>query len=213
MRKFSKAALSILGALILMAVQSGCGQSTAKEPKGARLASGPLVQGGTTGGNPALTTFGIAPYSGPAGRDLGIRSLSFCVTRARFVPDSGNVQTVELRDLGEIPIVAGGTPLKSIQLPEGKYRIVILDLEDECGKMKSVQLVNPFGTFRTSDDIQLVFTGNYLVREGGGELWLDLGVVLDLLLDVRSGDALDDAMETVEGRLDSGTSRRNSGGG
>ncbi len=210
MKGLGKLGLSLLGALALVSLQSGCGQTTTRGLKGADLSKGGLVQGGTSGGNPAHTTnLGFSPYGlrGNGNALLGIKSLTICVDSATFIPESGNAQVVELEDLGQIQVLSTGTPLKSIEIPEGRYRSVILELDDECGKMQSVQLVNALGTFRTDEEIELVFSGNIVLRREGQELWLDLTTVVLELLNVGSSDQLDDAMRAVEGRLEQGTRR------
>lgn len=172
--------------------------------------------GGTTTGN-GLVDIRVGPYNELTllGRLLPsafatVSSVTFCFKRVRFKLKDANTSDPENDSdnqdfsVGAITVSPGGTTLGSITLPEGTYRRVEFDLENNCGSGTSVQLSNsnPGGPFSTNSRVTIKFEGTFVVDQASESLQLGIQAMINALDTVTaSGNQVKNQLESVSGTL------------
>ena len=136
-----------------------------------------------------------------------VSSLKFCFKRLRFKQNLEDTvdPTVEDNidlDLGQVTISDSGTLLGQVEVPEGEYKRVEFDLEEDCDDTvkNSLDLINDSGTHSSTDRITIKFEGTFIVD---GEETLELGVqnIMSAANAYDGTGSLKDALEAVSGNL------------
>ena len=139
-----------------------------------------------------------------------VSEMRVCFKRLRFkkdIPqDQQESELVEDNidiDLGEVILDSSGGSLANIIVPADRYIRIEVDLERDCdGTTKnSVNLVNDFGTYTSTDRITIKFEGEFVVDEQES-FTLNIQNILDAAnnYDMSSG-SLKEALEGASGSI------------
>ena len=98
--------------------------------------------------------------------------------------------------IGEVSLTSGGTELGTVSVPEGVYRRLEFDLEDDCGTDYALKVSNRNGDFTTSDRITIKFEGQFIAEDSAQQLNL---AVEDIIGALTNYDGTDDLKDIAEG--------------
>lgn len=126
-------------------------------------------------------------------------SIEFCFKRLRFKPDSSTSGSNYDLTIGKVSINPSGTNLFTISVPEGTYRRIEFDLENNCDGSGAPSVSFDNGAPRsTTDTMTIKFEGTYVV-DADGTLNLDIDPLIDNM-DLVANDAdIKLAMESATG--------------
>ena len=153
--------------------------------------------------NPTATPVGLnfAPYNASASAKITTKSVSnltICIRYIRFrgVTDD---ETVEV-PFGELAVNPAGTPIADIDVPNGSYTSIEIELKKEyCASELSVVVTNDNGTFSTDEDVKMSFDGGILIENDEIELDLFIQTIVSALQSVSSGEQIRDSVQSVTG--------------
>lgn len=159
---------------------------------------------GTSTGNP-LVEVRINAYD-PAAKvtskisTQSLSSLKMCFKRLRFKMDSSSSEedNVDL-NLGEVTMDPNGTLITAITVPEGEYKRVEFDLDDNCSSGHAIQVTNNNGTFSTTDHTTIRFDGNFTASESSTQLELNMQAIVSALNTVTSNSQVRSKAESAAG--------------
>lgn len=134
-----------------------------------------------------------------------VSDLRFCFKRLRFkradedtLDELGSEDNVDF-EIGEFIIDENGTLLGDVEIPTGDYKRIEFDLEDNCGSGNSVELMNDYGSFTSSDRITVKFKGNFTASQANESVSLGVQSILEAMNDFNGSTSLKDALEAASG--------------
>jgi hypothetical protein len=161
---------------------------------------------GTSTGNPAVSmrfesydasSAKVSAMSGP------ISNVKLCFKRLRLKTESSDTSTdsnIDF-DLGEISLNPSGTDLTMLQVPQGTYRRLEMDLDSSCSSGQSVQLTNSAGSFQSNDSISIRFEGEITITSTSSDLPLAIQAIINQMKTITSNAEVKTKMESVAGGL------------
>lgn len=109
-------------------------------------------------GNP-LTQLSVATY-----QSQSLQSLNVCMGQLLLTPTAGlSTVAVNFNTLQEVAVSADGVDLQALEIPLGEYSRIEVVLSNACGTQRSIGIVNAQGTFDSSQNVSLVFTGQVTI--------------------------------------------------
>lgn len=100
--------------------------------------------------------------------------------------------------LGEVDLTASGNALGTIEIPEGEYRRIEVELEDKCAGGQSLSIVNSNGSYTTSDRISVRFEGTF-TAEDNAVLGLNINKIIEAIDAYDGTTNLKDSIEAASG--------------
>lgn len=146
------------------------------------------------GGNPIFTQMAIAlsPF-----QPQSIEDLTLCISRLRFRAADDSSSSSDVRfDLGDVRISASGTKLAGVNLPDGTYDEIEMELDDSCPSGKSVQLLRAGKYYSTGRFIELSFKGHFTAQQAKMQVTLGLQEIINNLNSITNADDIERAIET-----------------
>lgn len=173
---------------------NACESQSMRTPNGQVFGADDIIQS-TGGGNPLVREMGVvlSPFQRHA-----IEDLMFCVSRLRFKPAGATSYRSNVRfTLGDIHLLATGTRLAGVIIPEGDYEEIEMELDDSCPSGKSVQLLRDGRSFSTSRFIEISFSGRFTAQQAKMQLTLGLQEIVKNLKSINSSDEIKGAIESA----------------
>lgn len=193
MKKYTLAlTVSLLAALPL--TFNACNKGSMSAPAGSVFRPDSNLQS-TGGGNPIVSelAIGLSPF-----QPQSIDQLTICISRLRFRAADGSLSTSDVRfNLGDVTLSASGTRLAGVNLPDGTYDEVEMELDNSCPSGKSVYVLRAGKAFSTSRFIKLSFSGRFTAQQARLQLTLGLQEVIKNLNSISSGDEIEKAVESA----------------
>ncbi len=136
-----------------------------------------------------------------------VNQVNFCFKRLRFKADdvdSADPQTdgdnIDL-EVGLLPISTSGTAITNIIVPEGVYRRVEFDLEDNCDTGYSAQIQNTSGDYETASRVTIKFSGQFTADGSSQALSLGIDEIVGQIDAFSGAGSLKDALEAASGEF------------
>ncbi|HEX4923812.1 MAG TPA: right-handed parallel beta-helix repeat-containing protein [Bdellovibrionales bacterium] len=138
----------------------------------------------TVAGNP-LVELSIARFT----PDAGGASYRLCA-RALHWQSADGVTESRLAPISDLILEREGAELGAVRLPPGRYVKLELELDRNCGEMRSLRLVNAQGVFDTTAAVRLSFRGDLQLTAGVKRVQLDVQPLITRLNEVVSESEL-----------------------
>lgn len=157
----------------------------------------PMTNDDSSAGNVSNPIFSEMAISLSPFQPLSIDSLTICISRLRFRSADDSSSSSDVRfELGDVLISASGTKLAGVNLPDGTYDEIEMELDDSCPSKMSVQLLRAGKLYSTNRFIELSFTGHFTAQQAKMKLTLGLQEIINNLNSITSADDIEAAFES-----------------
>jgi hypothetical protein len=154
---------------------------------------------GSRVGNPKSPGRAIVQLEIAANLNASVTQLNVCPTSARFVSPSGSSYDATLA-AGEVSVSQSKTSLSSLEIPEGDYDRIELQLSSACASQKSIQVTNTHGSYSAADSVTLKFNGAFGAAVGATRIVnLEIQPIVTQLSTVSSDSQVKSAAESATG--------------